>query len=186
MSATIFIDKSRHYLATEYPSKIRLAVTNLSHEEIWRRANEDSNSIGNLIVHLTGNIRHWIVAGIGGATSDRDRAAEFAVRDGPGGDELLALLDDATRDADAVIAAQSETDLIRECEIQGRNTTVLAAIYHVVEHFSMHTGQIIMLAKMYAPGSVRFYGDDPAGKAFPLWGGAERMQENKTRRNHAI
>lgn len=175
MSAEIFIDKSRHYLATEYPSKIRLAVANLSHEEIWRRANEQSNSIGNLIVHLAGNIRHWIVAGIGGATSDRDRAAEFAMRDGPGADALLSLLDDAVTDADAVIAAQTEVDLVLECEIQGRNTTVLAAIYHVVEHFSMHTGQIVMLAKMYSPGSVRFYGDDPAGKAVPLWGGTEGM-----------
>lgn len=179
MSTEIFIDKSRHYLATEYPSKIRLAVAKLSHEEVWRRANDQSNSIGNLIVHLAGNIRHWIVAGIGGARSDRDRAAEFAMRDGPGVDELLALLDDAVRSADAVIAAQTDADLIRECEIQGRNTTVLAAIYHVVEHFSMHTGQILMLAKMYAPGSVNFYGDDPAGKAVPLWGGAEGIKADK-------
>ncbi|MEP6507410.1 MAG: DinB family protein [Gemmatimonadales bacterium] len=179
MSAEIFIDKSRHYLATEYPSKIRLAVAKLSHEEIWRRANESSNSIGNLIVHLAGNIRHWIVAGIGGATSNRDRAAEFAMRDGPGVDELLALLDDAVRDADAVISALTDADLVRGCEIQGRNTTVLAAIYHVVEHFSMHTGQIVMLAKIYSPGSVRFYGDDPAGNAAPLWGGTEGMQQHK-------
>ena len=98
------------------------------------------------------------------------------MRDGPDGEELLALLDDAVRDADAVIAAQTEVDLIRECEIQGRNTTVLAAIYHVVEHFSMHTGQIVMLAKMFSPGSVRFYDDDPAGTAVPLWGGTEGMR----------
>ncbi|MEO7366893.1 MAG: DinB family protein [Gemmatimonadaceae bacterium] len=179
MSATIFLDRSRYYLATEYPSKIRLAVAKLSHEEVWRRANDQSNSIGNLIVHLAGNIRHWIVAGIGGATSNRDRAAEFAMRGGPDADELLALLDAAIRDADEVIVAQTDADLIRECEIQGRNTTVLAAIYHVVEHFSMHTGQIVMLAKIYSPGSVRFYGDDPAGKAAPLWGGAEGIEGDK-------
>lgn len=174
MSAEIFIEKSRYYLATEYPSKIRLALTTLSHEEIWRRANENSNSIGNLIVHLAGNIRHWIVAGIGGATSHRDRAAEFAMRDGPDARELLELLDDSVRDADKVIAALTDTDLVRECTIQGRDTTVLAAIYHVVEHFSMHTGQIVMLAKMYSPELVRFY-DDAAGKAVPLWGGSEGM-----------
>lgn len=180
MSTKIFIDNSRHYLATEYPSKIRLAVAKLSHEEIWRRTSESSNSIGNLIVHLAGNIRHWIVAGIGGETSNRDRAAEFAMRDGPDTDELLALLDAAVRDADTVIATQTDADLIRECEIQGRSTTVLAAIYHVVEHFSMHTGQIIMLAKSYSPGSVRFYGDDPAGLAVPLWRGAAGIPENRT------
>ena len=58
--------------------------------------------------------------------------------------------------------------------IQGRETTVLAAIYHVVEHFSMHTGQIIMLAKMYSSRPIRFY-DDAGGTAVPLWGGTERM-----------
>jgi len=178
MSAETFIEKSRYYLATEYPSKIRLAVTNLSHEEIWRRANENSNSIGNLIVHLAGNIRHWIVAGIDGAISGRDRAAEFAMRDGPDARELLELLDDSVRDADKVIAALTDTDLVRGCTIQGRDTTVLAAIYHVVEHFSMHTGQIVMLAKMYSPESVRFY-EDAAGNAVPLWGGSEGMLPKK-------
>jgi len=178
MPAQIFIDKSRYYLATEYPSKIRLAVSHLSHDDIWRRANDDSNSIGNLIVHLAGNIRHWIVAGIGGTTSNRDRAAEFALRGGPDAAELLSLLDDSVSDADTIIASLSETDLTRECTIQGRDTTVLAAIYHVVEHFSMHTGQIVMLAKIYSPGSVRFY-DDASGKAIPLWGGSEGISAKK-------
>ncbi|MEO5903185.1 MAG: DinB family protein [Gemmatimonadaceae bacterium] len=175
MSPEIFINKSRYYLATEYPSKIRLAVAKLSHEEVWQRANDQSNSIGNLIVHLAGNVRHWIVAGIGGATSNRDRSAEFAMRGGRAADELLALLDDAVRDADNVIASLTDADLIRDCTIQDRDTTVLAAIYHVVEHFSMHTGQIIMLAKIYSPGSVRFY-DDAAGRAVPLWGGREGIE----------
>lgn len=175
MISSIFLEKSRYYLATEYPSKIRLAVAELSYDDVWRRANEESNSIGNLIVHLAGNIRQWIVAGIGGETGERDRAAEFAMRDGPEIPELLSLLEAAVRDADRVIAALDESDLIRECTIQGRNTTVLAATYHVVEHFSMHTGQIVMLAKMYSPGSVHFY-DDAAGKAVPLWGGNEGMR----------
>jgi len=178
MVGNIFIEKSRYYLATEYPSKIRLSVSSLSQDEIWRRVNENSNSIGNLVVHLAGNVRHWVVAGIGGATSDRDRAAEFAMRDGPHAAELLSLLDLAVRDADDVMASLTAADLVRECTIQGRNTTVLAAIYHVVEHFSMHTGQIVMLAKMYSPDSVRFY-DDAAGKAVPLWGGAEGMLRPK-------
>ena len=178
MNGKIFIDSSRHYLATEYPTKIRLSIENLSHDEIWRRANESSNSIGNLIVHLAGNVRHWICAGIGGATSNRDRAAEFAMRDGPGAGELLSLLDASVRDADSVIASLSESDLSRVCTIQGRDTTVLGAIYHVVEHFSMHTGQVIMLAKICSPDSVQFY-DDAAGKAVPLWGGKEGMQASK-------
>jgi uncharacterized damage-inducible protein DinB len=178
ISSSIFLEKSRYYLATEYPSKIRLAVAGLSYDDVWRRANEESNSIGNLIVHLAGNIRQWIVAGIGGEPSERDRAAEFAVRDGPKTHELLSLLDAAVRDADRVLASLADNDLVAERTIQGRDTTVLAALYHVVEHFSMHTGQIVMLAKMYSPGSVRFY-DDAAGKAVPLWGGSEGMPPSK-------
>lgn len=174
MTGQIFLDKSRYYLATEYPSKIRLSVQDLSYDDIWRRVNEDSNSIGNLIVHLAGNIRQWIVAGVGGAPSDRNRASEFAMRNGPMIPELLNLLAAAVSDADRVLATLTENDLTLERTIQGRETRVFDAIYHVVEHFSMHTGQIIMMAKMYAPGAVKFY-DDAGGNAVPLWGGREGM-----------
>jgi uncharacterized damage-inducible protein DinB len=78
------------------------------------------------------------------------------------------------RDADKILSRVSEADLDGEVSIQGRDTTVLAAVYHVVEHFSMHTGQIIMLAKMYSARPIRFY-DDAGGTAIPLWGGTERM-----------
>jgi uncharacterized damage-inducible protein DinB len=174
MTGQLFLNKSRYYLATEYPAKIRLAVQDLSYDDIWRRPNEDSNSIGNLIVHLAGNIRQWIVAGIGGAPADRDRASEFAMRNGPKLPELLTLLNAAVTDADEVLATLGDDDLTRERRIQGRDTNVLDAIYHVVEHFSMHTGQIIMMAKTYAPGAVKFY-DDAGGNAVPLWGGREGM-----------
>jgi uncharacterized damage-inducible protein DinB len=180
MTGQLFLDKSRYYLATEYPSKIRLAVKDLSYDDIWRRANDQSNSIGNLIVHLGGNIRQWIVAGIGGERSDRNRAAEFAMRAGPPLSELLALLDSAISDVDKVLASLGEDDLTLDRTIQGRQTNVLAAIYHVVEHFSMHTGQIIIMAKMYAPDSVRFY-DDAGGNAVPLWGGSEGMPSSGKR-----
>ncbi len=175
MTSSIFLERSRYYLATEYPAKIRLAVSPLSCEDVWRRANEESNSAGNLIVHLAGNVRQWIVSGIGGTPGSRDRAAEFSVRRGPPVQELLDLLSAAVSDADSVLAQLDESQLSRQCTIQGRQTTVLAAIYHVVEHFSMHTGQIIMLAKSCSPGAVRFY-DDANGAAIPLWGGAEGVQ----------
>lgn len=174
MTGQNFLDKSRYYLATEYPAKIRLAVQDLSYDDIWRRPNEDSNSIGNLIVHLAGNVRQWIVAGIGGEPSERDRASEFAMRNGPKLPELLKLLAAAVSDADKVLATLGKKDLSLGRTIQGRETNVLDAIYHVVEHFSMHTGQIIMMAKMYAPGAVKFY-DDAGGNAVPLWGGREGM-----------
>jgi uncharacterized damage-inducible protein DinB len=175
-----FLERSRYFMAYEYPLKIRLAVGGLPADVIWRRPNESSNSIGNLLLHLAGNIRQWIVSGVGGQPGDRDRAAEFAARDGPECAELLALLDASVRDADQVLANLSESDLGRTLLIQGRETTVLGAVYHVVEHFSMHTGQIILLAKMYAPGTVKFY-EDAGGKAIPLWGGREGSAGRKLR-----
>ena len=175
MSDAAFIERSRYYLACEYPAKIRLAVAGLPHEIVWWRANDESNSIGNLLVHLAGNIRQWVVSGIGGVEGTRDRASEFAMRDGPDARELIALLESAVNDADAVLATLGSVDVDREVTIQGRKTTVLAALYHVVEHFSMHTGQILLVVKMRSPGTVNFY-DDADGLAMPLWGGSEGIR----------
>ena len=172
MSDSSFIQRSRYFLAYEYPTKIRMAVVGLPQDIVWWRANEESNSIGNLLLHLAGNIRQWVVTGIGGAAGTRVRSLEFSMREGPDAAELLEILESAVRDADAVLATIDSGQLDRELTIQGRQTTVLAAVYHVVEHFSMHAGQIFVIAKMHAPGSVAFY-DDAGGLAIPLWGGSE-------------
>lgn len=170
-----FLERSRYYLAYEYPTKIRLAVENLDETAIWKRPNDESNSIGNLLLHLTGNVREWIVCGIGGSTSDRNRASEFAAKEGFTKAQLLSGLTASVLGADKVLEGLTESDLDNDVTIQGRETTVLAAVYHVVEHFSMHTGQIIMLAKIHNPGSVHFY-ENAGGVAIPVWGGTERMK----------
>jgi uncharacterized damage-inducible protein DinB len=175
MSEPAFVERSRYYLAYEYPTKIRLALENIDETTIWKRQNPESNSIGNLMLHLTGNIRQWIVSGIGGEPGDRDRASEFAATSGFTKKELLAGLLTGVAEADKVLAKLDDKDLAREVTIQGRDTNVLAAVYHVVEHFSMHTGQIIMLAKMYAPAPFRFY-EDAGGIAIPVWGGTEKVR----------
>ncbi len=175
MTQTPFIERSRYYLAYEYPAKIRLAVEPLDETVIWKRANAESNSIGNLLLHLAGNVREWIACGIGDVESDRNRASEFAAKDGYTKSELLSRLSGSVLAADNVLAQLGEADLEKEVTIQGRETTIFAAIYHVVEHFSMHTGQIIMLAKIYKPDAVKFY-EDADGIAIPLWGGTERIK----------
>lgn len=175
MTQAPFLERSRYYLAYEYPTKIRLAVEALDETVIWKRTNDESNSIGNLLLHLSGNVREWIACGIGGEVCDRNRASEFAAKDGFMKSELLSQLTGSVLAADKVLARLGEADLEKEVTIQGRETTVFAAIYHVVEHFSMHTGQIIMLAKIYKPGAVKFY-ENADGIAIPLWGGAERIK----------
>jgi uncharacterized damage-inducible protein DinB len=126
-------------------------------------------------MHLAGNVRQWIVDGVGGQPVERDRAAEFATRAGPSAKELIDALDSAVMEADAVLSRLSADELVRRNTIQDREQTVLEAVYHVVEHFAMHTGQIVLLTKAYVPGAVRFY-DDSTPMARPLWGGTERMR----------
>lgn len=163
-----FLERSRYFLESEYIPKIRLALEPLDEDAIWWRANEASNSIGNLMLHLAGNIRQWIVSGVGGAPDVRQRNSEFSARGGKGKAALLEHLVAAVSDADRVLAGLTRAELLRSRPIQGRHVTVLEAVYHVVEHFSTHTGQIILLAKLHAGGKIRFY-DDGDGLARPLW-----------------
>ena len=178
-SSSDFLARSRHYLGTEYPTKLRAAVESLPADAIWWRANDSSNSVGNLLLHLAGNVRQWIVGGVGARQHARDRAAEFAARDGADAQTLLTELDRTLDEAVAVIAQLSAEDLSSARTIQGRDVTVLDAIYHVVEHFSLHLGQIILIAKLHTPGAVRFY-EDAGGLARPLWPELVRKPESDT------
>ena len=168
-----FLERSRYYLATEYRIKIRAAVESLPDGTLWSRTNAESNSVGNLLLHLAGNVRQWIVSGIGGAEDVRNRAGEFQAREGADAATLLAALDHALDDADAVLAKLTAADLAGVRRIQGRDTNVMEAIYHVVEHFAGHTYQIILMAKMHTPGAIRFY-EDAGGLARPVWPGLTR------------
>jgi uncharacterized damage-inducible protein DinB len=142
--------------------KIERCLGRLTDEQIWWRPNEESNSIGNLVLHLCGNARQWIVCGVGGAVSARDRDAEFAQRETIERNRLLALLRTTLTDVDSTLRdlepklSDSQTLLARRT-IQGSDVDVLEAIFHVTEHFSMHTGQIIMLTKMMTTADLRFY-----------------------------
>src|SRR5215470_9171091 len=100
--ADSFLDRSRHFLGTEYRVKIRAAVEALPAEALWWRANEESNSVGNLLLHLNGNVRQWILGGVGGAPNERDRAGEFGARSGGTAAELLAQLDRTLDEVDAL------------------------------------------------------------------------------------
>lgn len=152
-----FVRQSRRYLSSEYLPKIRRAVEVLGPEAIWWRPNEGSNSIGNLILHLAGNVRQWVVAGIGEAPDLRERQAEFDRREGLTSGELLEILTLTLEEVDQVLGELAPEDLDEERVIQGLPNTVLGALYHVVEHFSMHTGQIIYISKLQTGRDMEFY-----------------------------
>jgi len=165
--ADSFIEQSRRYLTLEYLPKIKACLDRLTEEQIWWRPAESSNAVGNLVVHLAGNLRQWIVCGVGGAEDDRDRDGEFARRDGLSAPQLALLLEQQVGQADAVLAGLGPADLLEYRMIQNRRVTGLAAVYHVVEHFSMHTGQITWITKHLTGEDLRFY--DGGGMERAWW-----------------
>lgn len=164
-----FLARSAAYLTEDYFPRIRVCVDRLSDEDLWWRPAPGSNSIGNLMLHLAGNARQWIVSGVGGAPDTRRRQGEFDERGPLPRGELLDRLGGTVQEVAAVIVRVSPAQLGETRRIQGHDVTVLEAIYHVVEHFSMHTGQIILLAKMRAAEEIRFYDVTPDGVARANW-----------------
>lgn len=169
-----FLTESGRYLTDEYLPKIRTALIPLSDTDLWWRPNEASNSIGNLLLHLAGNIRQWIVAGVGGRNDARDRAAEFAARGDVSKDEALHVLNEAVTEVAATLKACPPDRLSAQVTIQGRTLSVFDAVYHVVEHFAMHTGQILWIVKARTGSDLAFY-EDAGGLAVPRWPGARPM-----------
>ena len=161
---TAFITAARGFLRDEYLPKIERCLALLSDEQIWWRPNEDSNSVGNLLLHLCGNAQQWIVSGLGGAEDDRIRQSEFDERRVICREELLTRTKATLRTVDATLAQFDESRLLEIFQIQGTTVTALEAIFHVTEHFSMHTGQIILLTKLLTASDLHFYdfqGDVP-------------------------
>jgi uncharacterized damage-inducible protein DinB len=165
----LFLDRSREFLAGDYLPKIERSVALLRDEQLWWRANEASNSVGNLVLHLSGNVRQWLVSGLGGAPDARERQLEFDERGPVPRGDLLDGLRAAVREAAEVLDAFDARRLHEPHAIQGREVTAFEAVYHVVEHFAMHTGQIILLAKALAGTDLAFY-DFDAGVPRPRWG----------------
>jgi len=154
---TAFLEYSRRLLLTEHYPRIVASVCRMDDNDIWWRPNEASNSVGNLVLHLAGNVRQWIVSGVGGQEDDRRRQEEFDLRDRIATADLLERLDAVVREAAAVIERLDHATLLDDRVIQGNRVTVLEAIYHVVEHFSMHTGQIVYIAKQRTGADLGFY-----------------------------
>lgn len=157
------IQECRALLTRDYLPKIERCLERLTDEMIWWRPNAESNSIGNLLLHLAGNVRHWIVSGIPGTPSDRVRQQEFDERTQIPRADLSARLNRAIQEADGILARLEPERLLETRPIRGREVTLLYALLHVVEHFAMHAGQIIMLTKIMRSEDLQFY--DMSGSA---------------------
>jgi uncharacterized damage-inducible protein DinB len=163
-----FIQRAREFLREQYLPKIERCLEKLTDEQIWWRSNSESNSIGNLLLHLSGNARQWIVCGLGGEVDARERQSEFNERRTIAREELLSRLRSTVEAVDATLATFDASRLLDQFRIQGTEATALAAIFHVTEHFSMHTGQIILQTKILAGIDLVFY-DFSTGKPVHTW-----------------
>ena len=153
-----FVSFSREKLIKEMWPRLCSCLDELSEEQIWWRPNESSNSIGNLLLHLNGNVRQWILQSIGGIENVRDRDSEFSQRTAIPAAELRAALDATLRQVDSVLEKLTAEDLLRKHQIQVYdNVSAVDAIYHVVEHFAMHYGQILYISKLVAGKDLGFY-----------------------------
>jgi uncharacterized damage-inducible protein DinB len=145
-------------LLGEYMDKIERAVATLAQEQVWWRPNEDSNSLGNLLLHLAGNLSQWVLAGLGGESYERRRAAEFAAREGAPPEELLAPLRAVVGRCVALSERLDDAALAARHEIQGYRRDGFGVLFHAVEHMAYHTGQIVLIAKQLAGGAgLEFY-----------------------------
>jgi uncharacterized damage-inducible protein DinB len=139
----------------------------LTEKDIWWRPNAASNSAGNLVLHLCGNVRQWIVAGLGENPDVRERDSEFAER-GPLPRKLLVVqLQGTIREACEVLRRLPEASLSRKFVIQGFHVRGVEAVAHVVEHFAYHTGQIVFLTKLKRGKDLKFTHLPPVKKKLP-------------------
>jgi hypothetical protein len=155
-TAELFLSFSRDRLQL-LASRIIDCVGRLSNDQLWARGSANENSIGNLVLHLCGNVHQRIVSGVGGETDVRDRDSEFAARGGLDGHELQRRLETTIKKATEVIRTVPTSRLSETIAVQNQRKTVIEVIYAVVEHFAQHTGQIIFATKMLTGTDLGYY-----------------------------
>lgn len=152
----LFLDCSVRRLRQSV-DRIEKCVLRLTEEQVWMREHASENAVGNLLLHLAGNVRQWLIAGVGGTPDTRDRDSEFNAQGGLSKSEMVASLRGTVEEACKVIQPLTAERLAESVHIQKYDVTVLEAIYHVVEHFAQHTGQIIFATKMLTGEETGFY-----------------------------
>ena len=152
----IFVDFS-HKELMQLCGRIQDCLGRLNMEQVWARGGDNENAIGNLVLHLSGNVRQWITAGVGGKPDIRVRDREFSARGDVEPSELIERLKGTVDEAAAVIDRLTAERLAERVTIQKYELTVMEAVAHVVEHFAQHTGQIIFATKVLSGQDLGYY-----------------------------
>jgi uncharacterized damage-inducible protein DinB len=139
--------------------RIEKCLAMLNEEEIWKKPNPSSNSVGNLILHLCGNIRQYIVSSLGKTEDSRMRDKEFSATGGFPKKELLGKILGTVEEANHTLKGLNGADLIARKSVQGYDLSGIGIIIHVVEHYSYHTAQIAFWTKLLKDKDLGFYTD---------------------------
>jgi len=138
-------------------NRIQNCLDRLDYDEVWKKPNKNSNSIGNLILHLIGNARQYICSGIGHQMDTRERDKEFVLESVCSKEELVERLRQLRVEIEKVIEEIDREDLTKKYMVQGFRETGMSIIIHVIEHFSYHTGQIALYTKLMKDEDLGFY-----------------------------
>jgi len=139
--------------------RIKQCLELLEEDEIWDRANANTNTVGNLVLHLCGNIRQYLVSSIGGSTDNRKRDTEFSLESRVEREQLMHALDVLEMEVLHIIPGITTAELLRTRKVQGFEMNGIQIIIHAIEHFSYHTGQIAFHVKQLKDVDLKFYGD---------------------------
>ena len=150
----IALEGLRAKITKVLPAQIRSCVEQLSEEQIWWRPNEKANSVGNLVLHLSGSVRHYLARGIGGIEYNRDRPAEFAERGPLPKEKLLEVFDETIKQASEVLGSFDTSRFLQQTDEPGYHQTIFDRILSVALHIATHMGQIVYVTKMLQEGSV--------------------------------
>ncbi|MGZ5475590.1 MAG: DinB family protein [Thermoanaerobaculia bacterium] len=150
--ADVTLDALRVRITQVLPAQIRACLDKLSDEEIWSRPNEESNSVGNLVLHLTGSLNHYLNRGLGGIEFNRDRDAEFAERQHIPHAELRERFDDMVRKAEQTFTTITSERLAQPSVEPKMNRLVVEDLINIASHLATHTGQILWITKMFRGG----------------------------------
>jgi uncharacterized damage-inducible protein DinB len=155
----LFLEHSRQKLFQQFWPRLKGCVESLTDEQLWWRPNDACNSVGNLLLHLNGNVRQWLVASFNRMEDSRNRPAEFNQREPVSASMLLDQLGATMQQASEVLTRLTPEDLAARYEIQGYQVSGLDAVYQVVEHFAMHYGQVLYIVKTLNGADLGFYSE---------------------------
>lgn len=155
--AQALIAECQRRLFDESVPRLKKCLSLLSEEEVWFRPNAETVSVGNLVLHLCGNVRQWVVSGLGGAPDTRERAKEFSERGPIATAALMEKLDGTMAEVSRVLSKLDPDSLLEPRKVQGFDESGVSILVHLVEHFSYHVGQISYIVKSHKALDLKYY-----------------------------